>query len=59
LGVVSEFNTIANKFRGFDFGPIVTNNVESKLEWILLSIDIDNGTITLPVNISHDAGTLI
>jgi len=59
LGVVNEFNTLANKFRGFDFGPIVINNVESKLEWILLSIDIDNGTITLPVNIGHDAGTLI
>jgi hypothetical protein len=59
LSVVNEFNTISNKFRGFDFGPIVINNVESKLEWILLSIDIDNGTITLPVNIGYDAGTLI
>jgi len=59
LSVIDEFNTLANKFRGFDFGPIVANNVESKLEWILLSIDIDNGTITLPVNIGHDAGTLI
>jgi hypothetical protein len=59
LGIISEFNTLANKFRGFDCGPILTNDVQSKLEWILLSIDIDNGTITLPVNISHDAGTLI
>jgi hypothetical protein len=59
LGAINEFNTISNKFRDFDFGSIVPNNAESKLEWILLSIGIDNGTITLPVNISHDAGTLI
>jgi len=59
LGVVNEFNNLAAKFQSFDFGPILNTNVNSKLEWILLSIDIDNGTITSPVNIDHDAGTLI
>jgi hypothetical protein len=59
FGPVNEFNAIADKLFGFDFGPIANVTADSKIEWILLSIDVDNGTITSPVNIDHDAGTLI
>jgi len=58
FGPVNEFNAIASKLFGFDFGPITDVSVNSKIEWILLSMDIDNGTIITPINIEYDAGAL-
>lgn len=58
LAIVRQFNSIAENLIGFDFGTIIGTNVATKIEWILLSIDIDNGTITQPVNINHDAGPI-
>lgn len=43
----------------FDFGTITIRQVKNKLEWMLYHNDIDNGTITEPAQVDHDAGTLI
>ena len=43
----------------FDFGTIVARDVRNRLEWLLYTADVDNGTITDPANVNHDAGTLI
>jgi hypothetical protein len=43
----------------FDFGPIGHITVNTIFEWLLNSIDVDNGTIISPVNLDYDAGTLI
>jgi len=56
---VTKFNTIAQSLFDFDFGPIGKITVNTKIEWLLNSIDVDNGTITSPANVDHDAGTLI
>jgi hypothetical protein len=56
---VTRFNTIADSLFEFDFGPIGTITVNTRIEWLLNSIDVDNGTIISPANLNHDAGTLI
>jgi hypothetical protein len=43
----------------FDFGIIGQITVNTIFEWLLNSIDVDNGTIISPVNLDYDAGTLI
>lgn len=56
---VTRFNTVADSLFEFDFGPIGLVTVNTKIEWLLNSIDVDNGTIISPANLNHDAGTLI
>jgi hypothetical protein len=59
LSNVTKFNSIADSLFEFDFGTIGTINVNTRIEWLLNSIDVDNGTINSPANLNHDAGTLI
>jgi hypothetical protein len=43
----------------FDFGPIIPRTIRNRLEWLLHTADVDNGTINSPANADYDAGTLI
>jgi hypothetical protein len=56
-----SFTTVTMNLGGnnFDFGPIGQITVNTIFEWLLNSIDVDNGTIISPVNLDYDAGTLI
>jgi hypothetical protein len=52
-----DIRTIQNSISPSDFGPI-TGNVSSALTWILATTTIDLGTITNPVDIGLDFGSI-
>lgn len=54
---VRELQSTIETYLGFDLGPI-SKNITSLLEWILLNIDVDAGSITVPNSIVSDFGSI-
>jgi len=56
--LVRELEETITDLLPFDFGTIIPRTIRNRLEWLLYTADIDNGTINSPTNVDHDEGTI-